>query len=531
MTRMHGAAAVAAQIPAPGQAGSGRFGRMFPTLPALVVDGAKLDALAATMVEPAETPDRDNRNVPAGFTYLGQFVDHDITLDTAATGERLNDAEGRVNFRTPRLDLDSLYGAGPDGSPHLYDRLVPGRLAVGSCGPGGGGDATVKAGLPNDLARNADGIALIGDPRNDENLLVAQTHLAFIKFHNHVLATVAGGDFARAREIVTWHYQWILLHDFLARLVDFNEVHDVLTNGRRFYRFETQGVGGEAFMPVEFAGAAYRLGHSMVREVYSHNRAFREGAAPSTFAFLFHFSGKSGGIVGRLAGGTAAEQAAVVAQLKLPKLKLAPGPGAPEIDPFLLPFLPGDWAIDWHRFFELGQPKPPPNGAKPADNGFVFNFARKLDPLLAPALHDLPGGGGSLPARNLRRGVALGLPSGQAVAQAMGYAVLAEAEIAASGADGAKAHALGLAAHTPLWYYILKEAQLKGDGGNRLGPVGSRILAEVFIGLLQGDATSFLRKAPGWTPTLPGAHAGRFTMADMLRLVGDLDPINEPSSH
>ena len=230
-----------------------------------------------------------------------------------------------------------------------------------------------------------------------------------------------------------WHYQWIVLHDFLNRIVDFNDVHDVLTNGRKFFKYEQYSAFSVPFMPVEFSAAAYRLGHSMVRETYSHNRAFND----TNFNLLFHFTALSGGIVGDLSPADRDANRKLAGQLKL-------------LLPFVVDKLPGDWAIDWHRFYELGQPKPPPAGAGTQDNKFRLNLARTIDPYLAPILHNLPGGAGSLPFRNLARGVQLGLPSGQDVAAAMDIRPLSPEEIARSGPDGAKAHELGLDAATPL---------------------------------------------------------------------------------
>lgn len=507
----------------------GRFGRLFPDLrPLNDLPEDSLRALADTMRDDKSLP--DNKNIPSGYTYLGQFIDHDITLDVTTAGQQENDTDALVDFRTPALDLDNVYGNGPGAQPALYDRIDQRKLAVGRTAPGGIGDPGIQKLLPNDLLRTREGLAVIGDPRNDENLLVAQTHLAFIKFHNKVVDRIdaegAGGSpdavFAKARQTVTWHYQWIVLNDFLNRVVDFNDIQEVRTNGRKLFLFEQQGKYGQPFMPIEFSAGAYRLGHSMIREIYSYNRPFFR----VDFTLLFQFTGKSGGIVGDLSTVPNLAQT----------LKL--------LIPFVVPSLPGDWCIDWNRYYELNAAdKPTPVGSKiPSRNPntapdepskFFRNFARPLDPYLADILHALPGGGGSLPFLNLLRGKNLGLPSGQDVARAMNakgveVPVLSVNDIGNSGADGAKARQLGLAEHTPLWYYVLKEAQLKG-GSQRLGPVGSRILAEVFIGLLQADKASFLHQ-PGWTPTLPAANAGDFTMPDLLRFVADLDPVNEPTT-
>jgi len=523
----HGRTPRGSLAPPPGRAVQvGKFGRMFPGITTtLEVPDGKLAALAEAMKDGPGTSSADNKNVPAGYTYLGQFVDHDITFDTTPISERVVDRSAIENFRTPKLELDSVYGIGPAGSPHLYARDSFDTFLLGTCMPGGGGDARMTKPLANDLPRNSHGTALIGDPRNDENLLVAQTHLAFMKFHNKLMTETLprlhpgmprDRMFAAARRLVTWHYQWIVLKDFLPKLVDVNEIQDVLTNGRKFFCFETQQAYGQPFIPIEFSVAAYRLGHSMVRQQYNHNRAF----ADIPFFLLFLFSGKSGAIRGTSAP------------------PVQPPPGAPPGAPTSFASLPADWPIDWHRFFEIGAPTQLGLDITKETNRFGLNFARTFDPYLAEELHRLPGAPpgpmANLAFLNLRRGVLMGLPSGQAVAGAMHnpargmhYPKLTAEEIAdpRNGPDGPVAAAQGLHHETPLWYYILKEAQLRGDHGSRLGPVGSRILAEVFIGLLQGDDESFLSAEPGWTPTL-GATPGHFTMGDLLRFVGDLDPLN-----
>jgi hypothetical protein len=130
---------------------------------------------------------------------------------------------------------------------------------------------------------------------------------------------------------------------------------------------------------------------------------------------------------------------------------------------------------------------------------------------------------GSLAIANLKRGVARGLPSGQAVAAAMSLPPLPpEAFDQPAPHPDAIIRQRGLMNATPLWYYILREAEI--GGGDRLGPVGSRIVAEVFVGLLEGDPESFLAEAPSWTPTL-GGITGQFEMADLLRYVDEINPI------
>ena len=479
----------------------GMFGRMFPDLEPLAVDDGPLQELAEAMTDPDPASAAGNNvSVPAGFTYLGQFVDHDITLDLTAIGEKEADPAAVENFRTPALDLDSIYGLGPDGSRHLYARN-PGDPDGKNPGPKllVGKNINVAAGAVtgehrNDLPRGPEGFALVGDHRNDENLVVAQTHVALLKFHNKVCdQLVAEGRpseviFAEARQIATWHYQWMVLHDFVERITEQGIVHRILERGRQFYRFKKT-----PFMPVEFSAAAYRLGHSMVRESYSHNRIFTDGGlAPATLQLLFRFTGLSGGIVGDLA----------------PNPPTAPTPIA---------VLPSNWIIDWRRFHEVALPNPA---------GVTLNFSRRIDPFVVPTLHTLPGGGGSLPFRNLKRGVMLGLPSGQAVAREMKIRNPLTPDEIATGPDGAVARKHGLHLRTPLWYYVLKEAEQRGNG-ERLGPVGATIVSEVFVGLVHGDQRSHLWvKGKHWKPVLPSKIPGDFTMADLLRFVGDISPVD-----
>ncbi|HEY9751024.1 MAG TPA: heme peroxidase family protein [Allocoleopsis sp.] len=467
---------------------SGKFGRMFPKLPPFTPSIESLTKLGEAMNDPSpETPQGDNDRVPAGYTYLGQFIDHDITLDTTALQEIIVDPLAVRNFRTPMLDLDSLYGSGPDAQPYLYQIDDPDLFLIGTTNAQpGGGDASIPTQLPNDLPRVASTLGVIGDPRNDENLIVAQLHLAFLKFHNKIVAGIRDGSikpaasidrspFEQARELVIWHYQWIVLYDFLTRILDKDQLETVLQKGRRFYKFKE-----DPFIPVEFSVAAYRLGHSMIRAVYDYNRVFTPrpgGVIPASLKLLFDFTAKSG-----------------------------------QTGDFANVPIPSDWIIDWRRFFEIDAATP-------------VNPSRKLDPFLVDPLKNLPNvpAPNSLAVRNLLRGRSLGLPSGQSVARYMKLKPLSKAEIA-QGPDGEVAKGLGFHTESPLWYYILKEAQIQGQG-KRLGQVGSRILAEVFVGLLEADSSSFLARNPAWQPTLPAQNPGTFTMADLLKFVGDLNPI------
>jgi Animal haem peroxidase len=440
----------------------GMYGWLFPELPPLDAKPAALEALGRAMIE-ADGPQSKtgNSQIPAGFTFLGQFVDHDLTFDTTPLPERVEDPPATTNFRTPALDLDCLYGNGPRVHPFLYRRDGKSFLIGRNEG------VTGFDKLDNDLPRNGEGMALVADPRNDENLIVAQLHLAMLKFHNNVVATSGDLDFDEVRRLVTLHYQWIVLNDFLLKVVDGYVLNEVLAGGPQFYK-PAEFPMGFAFIPVEFGAAAYRFGHSLIRETYNYNASFPDAHLSSLFALT--------------------------------------GPGG-EVD-FTLP-VPANWTIDWNRFF-FNELDPPPDG----------NVSRRVNTMLSHQLGTLlftpKGETPNLAIRNLRRGNAFRLPSGQSVAAAIGLSAqaLKPEEIRAAGPDGSVAAQNGFLEQTPLWYYILKEADLRADG-QHLGPVGSRILSEVFVGLLKRPG-ALLHKDTDFRPSLGRRKKGEFTMLDLL---------------
>jgi hypothetical protein len=448
----------------------GRFGRMFRNLPIPRPPREALIALGEAMPEerrPRATA--DNTKIPAAYTYLGQFVDHDITFDPASKLQRLNDPDALINFRTQRYDLDSPYGRGPSDTPFLYEWLNPEfrgvKLLAGrnpQTDPVHGEDLDRQ-----DLPRKEQGRALIGDPRNDENIIVSQLHLAFIKLHDRMVDRVkadnglTGSDlFEESRRLVTWHYQWVVVHDFLRRIAGDAVVDDVLTNGRDFFTWQD-----EPFMPVEFSGAAYRFGHSMIRPGYDLN---------ATVTGVPIFSGRQ-----------------------------KPG-NRDQLSGFRR--LPSLWTIDWSHFLKIDGTRPQPSRK--------INIRLARPPMKLPA--SVNTGRNPLSVLNLRRGKALQLPSGQSVARLMGETPLTTAELELSKLRLKAAHRTLLEQDTPLWFYVLKEAEVRSNG-ERLGPVGARIVAEVLIGVLQGDPNSFLSMEPGWTPEgIPAKTPGEFTLADLL---------------
>jgi Animal haem peroxidase len=425
----------------------GRFGRMFRRLPSMPpLDDGALQALAEQMREPGQpggwegtVQNFDNETIPAGYTYLGQFIDHDITFDPTSSLQRRNDPDALHDFRTPRFDLDSLYGSGPIDEPFQYRRGRNGLAMLIEPNING----------VEDLPRNSEGVALIGDPRNDENTIVGQLQLVFLALHDKLAAEVevdasvpADQRFAEAERRLRWHYQWAVVHDYLPKVIG-TEMFNRLYNADkktglpdvdlRYYR-----VKNNPYMPVEFSVAAFRFGHSQIRGIYNLSQAVRDRPI--------------------FTSGPLADQFADLRGFR--------------------PLPPG-WTVDWSMFFPIGGSKPQPS--------------RMIDAKLVPALFDLPDGGGSLAFRNLKRAQALGLPSGQDVAKLLQLPLLTSAELA------------GAPEPTPLWFYILKESEVRVEGGRHLGPVGGRIVGEVLLGLLRGDPQSWFSADPAWTPTISDA--------------------------
>lgn len=430
----------------------------------------------------------DHPDLPAGFTYFGQFLDHDITRDeTEGLPNTVLTPEEITQGRSPSLDLDSVYGRGPVLSPELYESDKV-RLKIGSTTASQFGD--VNESFPNDLPRDSAKNAIIGDSRNDENLAVAQTHLAFLKFHNKIvdkLETEQGltGNtlFESAKEEVVKHYQWIVLNDFLPLITDNEVLSDVLNNGSKFFIVKDNEIPA---MPIEFSVAAYRLGHSMIRDDYEWNRVFQSGGPGplGTLRFLFQFTALSGNLGGE-------------------------------------PTLPSNWIIDWKRFFDF-------TNFTNIENHPKFNNARLIDTALANHLKNVPGfppgPESSLSVMNLIRGKIVGLPTGQAVANLFNTQPLTKEQIA-SGPHKDVIIQNGFETQTPLWYYILKESEILNNG-KKLGPVGSRILVETFVGLIKGSKNSIIKDS-NWKPSLSIRNVEEFSMSDLLAFVDDLNPIGE----
>jgi hypothetical protein len=425
------------------------YARLFPELPALEVEEELLYALGqqggACDGAPFAEQGTDDARGAAGWPFFGQFVAHDITADRSGLVHHADVAALR-NARRQKINLEFLYGAGPAGDPYLFDVNDPAKLLLG-CN---------DAGREDDLQRNSQGTAVIGDPRNDSHVVMAQLHLAFCRFHNAVVDRLRAQGaptadlFEAARRMVRWHYQWVVLHDFLPQVLGVELAEQLLTGGARYYQ-----PGDDPYVPLEFADAAYRYGHAQIRHSYRLNGAMQ------------------------------------------------PVP----IFPDLLGFrpVPAAHVIDWTCLFDFpGRP--------------AAQRAKKIDGRLCAALIALPAAISgavtveahrSLAARDLQRGLAVSLPSGEAVARRLGLTPLSARETGLA--------EFGWQGETPLWYYILKESEACTDG-DRLGAVGGRIVGEVLVGLMDHDPGSFRAAAPDWQPELPSVEPGSFTLADLLTL-------------
>lgn len=464
----------------------GRFGRMFPHLsprPATGLALAEEFGLPGGKLDAGEITREKLGPMDTGFVYLAQFVDHNITFDPTTVFNQQVDPEAIQSFRPPRLDLDALYGAGPTVDPYLYDQASHGtKLVLSTDGV--------------DFARTSSGVPLVGDPRNDENMLIAQLHLAFIKFHNRIVDGLVDGSItdalgdrlvprpelpsnapagrlddlldldnyynrvlAKAQQLVRWHFQWIVVHEYLPLVVGQHVVDDIFEHGLRYYN-----PSPVPFIPVEFAVAGFRFMHSTVLPRYQVNERFNAPLFPAN----------------------------------------RDAPPAPRADLRGGPVLP-EHAVDWSFFFRT-------------DPGRIPQKAKAFGASLTTALLNLPVSAvpgakegalakslGSLAVRNMLRSEAQQLPSGQDVARAVGEVPLSDDLLQSTGP-------------IYLWYYILKEAEVLA-GGQRLGPVGARLVGEVLLGILKADPMSYCTAYPAWQPTLAGPR-GRFGIVDLLRYAG-----------
>ena len=608
----HGGGVRGATLPRRSSQFEGAFGRMFRTLPPadfsaealrllagtgkLARPGAphrpdgitsppEVDATDATLpAAPSETDKghdknrihdaEENSGIDAGYTYFGQFIDHDITFDPASSLQKQNDPDGLVDFRTPRLDLDCLYGRGPDDQPYMYTgdgkRFLLGDKLFEGTTPSPAKDLPRHVWTEKVKDRHGNSVdkhfarALIGDKRNDENSIVSQLHSAMMQFHNRLIEDGVAHTFGEAQRLTRWHYQYAVVHDFLPTIVCDKVYKSVLPHvakgvsifdappALRFYQPEQ-----DAYIPIEFAAAAYRFGHSMVRPIYRLNTQNNDW---DRINHLKPQNEEERGLAGRFF---------IFAGVH--------NRGLNGFDAY-----PKDRAIDWSLFFAMNG-----SGDKNVGGTRRAQPAYKIDPSMVNPLaflpefsdesshksltvaamqghphHDADGKPQmqNLALRNLMRGLFMSLPSGQDVARAMGEtplrademfvgkATYADAVASADGISKKPKNPLLASLHpdfehkAPLWYYVLAESlanwrkevmdkklaeQDADETAVRLGAVGGRIVAETLVGLLLNDSQSYLSQDPNWKPIV-ATETGSLRMADMigfaLRLDGSLPP-------
>jgi hypothetical protein len=527
--------------------------------PRLLLELAASIKAAVDTVKDGSDPE-ENLLLPSGYTYFGQFIDHDLTFDNTSSLNPKDTPDPKdpnpknrmpSNLRTPRFDLDSVYGDGPDAQPYMY--------------ADDGASLIFKDSFENqcqsnfdqahqDLLRAPNGRAIIGDKRNDENSIICQIQLTFIKFHNAVVARLKLTEpiikgtalFEEARNQVRWAYQQLVIEDFLPRIVHPEVLADLQgkTPAQRESCYRLYTKDKRTNVPREFVGAAYRFGHSGVRFGYRLNT--------KTSLSIFAPSEPN------------------------PNVPLQDEDGLLGFDP-----LPKSQVIDdWGRFFPLACPDEIPaslgcapkkklgqDGKPELDKDgeeiilpnpeVRLQFAYKIDTTLADPMAALPPSvlptsrdpGGpiaevekaispdpiptpkdrpSLALLNLLRGNTYKLPSGQEIATALKIEPLAHKYLVTRQPVKGKAGksqfvsiSQALISDTPLWFYILAEAQksvidaletrnaikngefddgeliIKEVAQTQLGWVGGRIVAEVFYGLMDSDDESYLNQAPG----------------------------------
>ena len=531
---------------------------------------AELDILGNLMIDAAADPEDPgpDSTMPPVLTYWGQFLDHELTARTDRESEITSVRDPHPpavsstvestfrNARSPRFDLDSVYGGSPVGPGITADvvTVISGlrhptlinKMRVGTAvdpGPLPDGldqhrdlpryvqvqasvrDAALRlaqASMPaQEFANFSAGLpqrALIGDTRNDENLVVAQFHLSFLRFHNKAVDFLAShttgwiADFTSAQALTRLHYQWLIVEGYLKGVCDPAVVEKVIQDrASHFFKFRAefdvrrQGSRLGNALPLEFSVAGYRFGHSMVRALYDYNKNFGRPAGggildKANLNLLFGFTGGGGNIDD---------------DKRLPK----------------------NWVMDWTRFV----------GVAPHDSadGLPARAARKIDTALAPQLGNMVKEGNdeadaqlkamfkSLARRNLRRGYNLRLPTGQALHKllkqngAVQSAPIADVStmfnLKPQLRDFLKNSQSKLFERTPLWFYILAEAE--AAGGNRLGEVGSFLVASTFVGVLLADPDSALSRSfdPSQSPLRMSDNSPIDSLAKWMRFASVME--------
>lgn len=409
------------------------FVRLFSELNPLVLSDDELRVLSDTMIESKNGLKKDSKVISNGLAIFSQFLAHDITFERGSNLNKNNSIKNFKNDRTINLDLDCIYGQ--KSQSFYYNKYDKDKLLLGQ-----------KYACGNlswyDLQRNKNHIAIIPDARNDENIIVSRIHILFIQFHNKIVDYLRKRNddennsvFEEARKMTICYYHWLILHEYLFKIMDWTVFDRILKDGCQYYTDATS-------LPLEFTGAAFRTGHSQTRELNRIND---------------------------------------ITEKKLMELGF---------------FERMEEYVDWRYLFNFGDGK--------------CQFSKLIDTKVGSSFHKLPflkkGDEASLPFLNLKRGIAYGLPSGEEIAKRMGFEPIEIRETK-------------YLSGTPLWYYVLREAEILGHNGEHLGPIGSTILGECFYTVIKSDNFSFLNVNPLWRPTI-GREIGKFNFVDMIQFVG-----------
>lgn len=402
----------------------------------------------------------------AAYTYFGQFIMHDLTFDdTPFRSAGQMEPEKTTNHRTPRLDLDSVYGDGPFSARHnhLYDGI---RFRLG--------EIKNRNGAEFDVPLDSNDLPVIADERNCENAIMRQIHVMFMRLHN--LAVKNLGDstmndkarFEAARTFVRWQFQWLVRENFLPQVCEASIYEAVIKKNQRFIHWPA----GQFSIPVEFSQAAARFGHSMVRAVYTLTES--------------------------------------LVDVPLTSLFVRPGRKGP-VNP--------DHAVEWFHFTSSRQ------AVQDIDTLLADPLSHIPDESIDPFVTSpMPHEPHMLAFRTLCRGAATRLPTGQQVRVALEpNAVL---QVPDANFAWQKLQELEFAHETPLWYYILLEAETNGNHV-RLGTIGSRLVAEIIEAALLHDPSSILSQGSGgWQPpdwTIDGKQQ-RIVNLYRLAIVVGLEP-------
>ncbi len=408
------------------------FSRLFPELAPLDVKDNRLWLLSQKMMDYGDSQkEGDSRTISNGLATFGQFLAHDLTFENTSKFKGAQEAGFFQNDRTLNLDLDCVYGQ--KTQTFYYDAKDTDKLLLGK-------RFTEGENVWYDLQRNKQCKAIIPDARNDENIIVSRMQVLFIRFHNrmvdHLRRTSCPTDiFKEARKQVVWHYHWLIIHEYLKKMMDPAVFEDLMENDCRYYTRPNA-------LPLEFSGAVFRAGHSQSRGRNRISAKVEKGIFDLGF-----FS---------------------------------------EMEQF----------VDWRYIFNFGDNK--------------VQYARRIDTNIAREFHNIPfiktdnRREKSLAFRNLRRGEVYGLPSGEDVARRLGFPPIKVEESMKMGFPG-----------TPLWFYILREAEIHGKNGEHLGPVGSQIMGECFFTLMRNENLSYLKLHPLWKPQL-GREKGKFDFVDFI---------------